>query len=502
MSRVRAAVWRFALLVACVAVGVIQVRPAAAERPNVLFIAVDDLRPELGCYGATHIHSPNIDRLAASGTVFRRAYCQQAVCSPSRSSLMTGLRPDSTRVYDLETHFREHVPNVVTVAQHFKNSGYHTVSMGKIYHGGYDDQPSWSEPARKPQGGSGYVTDENRRIIAERVAEAHKKGLKGKARSRATRGTAVEMGDVSDEAYTDGAVANLAVETLREMHNKQQPFFLAVGFLKPHLPFNAPKKYWELYQREEVKLAANPFPPKDAPSLALTTWGEMRVYAGIPTKGDVTPAQARELKHAYYACVSYTDANVGKLLAELDRLDIADNTIVVLWGDHGWKLGEHNAWCKHTNFELDANAPLIIRSPSQKSPGVATSALVEFVDIYPTLCDLAGLDKPSHLEGVSAAPLMDNPNQTWKAAAFNQYPRGQVMGYSMKTDRYRFTSWKHRQTGKVEAVELYDHQTDPAENVNIAGRPENRKLVANLQRQLDAGWEATRADLESSSQND
>lgn len=460
----------------------------AEERPNVLFIAVDDLRTELGCYGSAHIQSPNIDRLARSGTTFLRAYCQQAVCSPSRTSLMTGLRPDSTKVYDLVTHFRKNVPDVVTLGQHFKQSGYYSVSMGKIYHGGYDDLPTWSEPARKPNGGEGYVTAENKQLIAKKLAAAKKRGLKGKALSRAARGTPTEMADVPDNAYTDGAIAELAVDTMRELSKRDEPFFLAVGFVKPHLPFNAPKRYWDLYDPEKIKLAENPFPPENVTPYSLTNSGEIRVYEGIPAKDDIPPEQARRLKHGYYACISFTDANVGKLLDELEKLGLADNTIVVLWGDHGWKLGEHNAWCKHTNFENDAHAPLIIHAPGQKSPGQETSALVEFVDIYPTLCDLAGLPKPKHLEGSSAARLLDAPQQPWKPAAFSQYPRGSVMGYSMKTDRYRFTAWKDKKTGKVAATELYDHETDPAENDNIADIPANATLVAQLQRQLDAGW--------------
>ena len=462
----------------------------AAEKPNVLFIAIDDLRPELNCYGADHIQSPNIDRLARSGTTFMRAYCQQAVCSPSRTSLMTGLRPDSTGVFDLNTHFRTHVPNVVTLGQHFKQHGYHSVSMGKIYHGGFDDMPTWSEPPRRPRGGEGYVTEANRELLAQRRKVAKQKNLTGKAFSRAVRGSAVEMGDVPDNAYTDGAIADLGVATLAELSSRKEPFFLAVGFLKPHLPFNAPKKYWDLYDPAKIELAENNYPPKNATQYSLTDFGEIRVYGGIPAKGALSPETARELRHAYYACVSYVDANVGKLLDELDRLKIADNTIVVLWGDHGWKLGEHASWCKHTNFEDDAHAPLIVRAPGQQAAGGKTKALVEFVDIYPTLCELAKLPLPKHLEGTSMVPLLDSPEKSWKTAAISQYPRGPVMGYSMRTDRYRFVSWKDTKSGKVMATELYDHQIDPAENNNVAGEKSNAELVSQLQQQLDAGWRA------------
>jgi arylsulfatase A-like enzyme len=401
---------------------------------------------------------------------------------------MTGLRPDSTKVYDLVTHFRKNVPDVVTLGQHFKQNGYYSVSMGKIYHGGYDDRPTWSEPARKPQGGLGYVTPENKKLIAKKLAEANAQGLKGKPRSRASRGTATEMGDVPDNEYTDGAVADLAVSTIRELKQRNEPFFLAVGFVKPHLPFNAPKKYWDLYDPSKIELATNPFPPKNVTPYSLTNSGEIRVYEGIPAKEDISPEQARQLKHSYYACISFTDANVGRLLDELDKQRLTENTIVVLWGDHGWKLGEHNAWCKHSNFENDAHAPLIIRAPGQRAPGGKSQALVEFVDIYPTLCQLAGLQLPKHLEGASAAPLLDEPTKPWKPAAFSQYPRGQVMGYTMKTDRYRYTAWKEKKTGNVIAQELYDHQSDPAENENVAGDPANAELVARFQKQLDAGW--------------
>ncbi len=458
----------------------------AAARPNVLFIAADDLRPELGCYGAEHMKSPNIDRLAATGTVFLRAYCQQAVCSPSRTSLMTGLRPDSTHVYDLQTHFRKFAPDVVTLGQHFKNNGYDCISMGKIYHGGLDDAPTWSEPARRPRKGSGYVTEKNKQLVARKRAAGKRQGLKGKDLSRKARGAPYERGDVEDSEYYDGALAELGVATLRELKDSQQPFFLAVGFHKPHLPFNSPAKYWELYDHDKIQLADNPFPPKGVTPYSLTKWGELRAYDGIPKKGDLTEEQARTLRHAYYACVSFTDANVGKLLDALEQLGLADNTIVVLWGDHGWKLGEHNSWCKHTNFELDTHAPLIIRAPGQKAAGSKTDALVEFVGIFPTLCDLAGIDKPWHLEGNSFTKYLDAPDAPGPRAALSQYPRGRgVMGYSIRTDRYRLTVWKDRKTGEVKAKELYDQVKDPEENKNVAGTPEYQATVTELQTQLE-----------------
>jgi len=470
------------------------------RRPNVLFIAVDDLRPELGCFGKAHVKSPHIDRLAARGMVFRRAYCQQAVCSPSRTSLLTGLRPDSTRVYDLRTHFRKHVPDVVTLPQHFKAHGYHTQAFGKIYHGAFakaystrslDDPPSWSVPAWL--GAPRYYYTPKGVEVARKVfaSTAKKKGVPADDWvNHFVRGLATEAPDVPDSTLYDGQVADKAIEALRSLKGK--PFFLAAGFLKPHLPFIAPKKYWDLYDRHAIRLADNPFAPKGAPRLALTNWGELRHYADMPKKGPVPDAKARELLHGYRACVSFTDAQIGRLLDELDRLGLRDSTIVVLWGDHGWKLGEHGMWCKHTNFETDANAPLILSAPGMKAAGKTTDALVEFVDIYPTLCELAGLPLPKHLEGSSAAPLLDKPDTPWKPAAFNQYPRGQVMGTSMRTDRWRYTEWRHRRTKKLVARELYDHRADPAENANVAGRPEHADTVTKLSGMLAAGWRAAR----------
>jgi len=493
--------------------GVLGARPAAAAeaqrdkqpgRYNVLFIAVDDLRPEAGCYGNSVIHTPAIDGLAARGTTFTRAYCQQAVCSPSRTSLLTGRRPDTTRVYDLQTHFRIHLPDVVTLPQHFKQHGYHTQGLSKIYHGGLDDPPSWSVPHWRPNRPS-YGKPETLAALAaeaQRLRERYGKPASSvlqrdpktgavlrRSRPRyRVRGPAWEDPDVPDSALPDGQTADRAIELLREL--KDRRFFLAVGFLKPHLPFVAPKKYYDLYQRSELKLAPNPFPPKDVPELALTNWGELRNYQGIPKQGPLSDAMALDLIHGYYAATSYTDAQIGRVLDELDRLGLREKTVVVLWGDHGWQLGEHGLWCKHTNFEVACRAPLIFSKPGQKHPGAKCDALVEFVDIYPTLCELCGLPVPEGLEGISLAPLLEDPRRPWKKAAFSQYPRGRIMGYSMRTERYRYTEWVPRDGGEPVARELYDHQTDPAENVNLARRPEHAQLIEELSRQLHAGWKA------------
>jgi len=462
----------------------------ALQKPNVLFIVVDDLRPELGCYGKDYIKSPNIDRIAKAGMVFDRAYCQMAVCSPTRSSLMTGMRPDTTKIWDLETHFRKALPDVVTLQQNFKNNGYFVQGMGKIFHGKLNDEPSWSVPWVNPKAET-YALPQNP-VKADGEPDDPSPQQKNK---KEKKGPAYECADVPDNTYKDGKVADLAVKALQEMSKKSEPFFLAVGFVKPHLPFVSPKKYWDLYDPATIQLAPNKFRPKDAPDYAILPGGEMRKYDDIP-EGSIPDDLARTLKHGYYAGVSYSDAQVGKVLDELDRLGLRDNTIVILWGDHGWKLGEHDAWCKHSNCENDANAPLILSVPGMKNAGVHTAALVEFVDIYPTLSELAGLPLPENLEGTSFKPLLDDPKRPWKTAAFSQYrrnERGRLMGYSMRTDRYRFTVWVGREDhSRLDSIELYDHQTDPQENVSIANDPANAELVEQLMEQWKKGWQGAK----------
>lgn len=411
---------------------------------------------------------------------------------------MTGLRPDTIRIWDLATHFRDNVPDVVTLSQHFKNHGYHTERLGKIYHtghGNHDDEYSWSRTARYPRA-SRYGPEGNAHL-KRLLAKAKDEGIDLRDNRLRPRGLPWEAPDVADNELADGMIAENAVKLMGEL--KDQPFFLAVGFVNPHLPFVAPKKYWDLYDPGAIELANNPYAPKGSPDFAMTSWGELRKYYGIPARGPLTDDQARSMIHGYYAAISYVDAQVGRLLDELERLGLAEKTIVVFWGDHGWKLGEHGGWCKHTNFELDARVPLIFHAPKQKAAGQTSNALVEFVDIYPTLCDLAGLPVPEVLEGLSAAPLLDQPEQPWKLAAFSQYPRSasgkKLMGYSMRTDRYRFTRWENRKDPKeVVAIELYDHVKDPAENVNIANDSANEELVKRLTRQYLKGWRGALPD--------
>ncbi len=452
------------------------------KKPNVLFIVVDDLRPELGCYGREHIHSPNIDALAKRGVVFDRAYVQQATCSPSRTSVLTGMRPDKARVWDLKTHFRDEVPDVVTLPQLFKENGYFVQGMGKVYHPKLDDPVSWSVPWQNAKAKKYYAIP---KTDPDRVAELSR--FDDQIGSK-KNGPVYECADVPDDTYQDGATAELAVKTIRELANRDQPFFLAVGFSRPHLPFVAPEKYWDLYDQKAIELAPNPYLAKNSPEYAVNTDdGEMRGYQGVPWKGQAIPDElARKLKHAYYACVSYVDACLGRVLAELDAQGVRDDTIVILWGDHGWKLGEHGCWGKHSNVENDTNAPLILSVPGLENEGTHEASIVEFVDIYPTLAELAELPLPDHLDGHSLLPVLENPASGHKEFAVSQWPSWSakgyaLMGYSLRTDRYRLTVWVHRKdSSRVEDIELYDLLTDPGENVNVSGKSGYEAVVNEL----------------------
>jgi iduronate 2-sulfatase len=439
-------------------------------KPNVLFLAVDDLRPELACYGKTHITSPNIDRLAKTGFVFERAYCMVPTCGASRASLMTGLRPARGRFVSYNAYAQKDAPRITTLNTHFKNNGYHTVSNGKVFHHADDSDQGWSEKVWRPTGsGLGYRLEENQKIARER----------GKKLGRRGRGPPFESADVPDLEYPDGQIAAKAIDDLRRLKDKEEPFFLAVGFLKPHLPFVAPKKYWDLYHHGSIRLPSNYHRPKNAPKQAIHGSGELRSYVGVPDKGMVSDEMARNLIHGYYASVSFADSQVGKVLNELDRLGLAENTIVVLWGDHGWNLAEHTLWCKHSCFETSMHAPLIVRAPGVTNGGERTNALTEFVDIYPSLCELAGLHLPVHLHGKSFVPLLKNPDLEWKPAAIGRFKNGDTI----RTDQFRFSEYT-QSNGNLSSRMLYDHQQDPGENINIseeAGRAETvKKLTAEL----------------------
>lgn len=463
----------------------------AGGKPNVLFVAVDDLRPELGCYGAGHIRSPHIDRLSARGILFERAYCQVAVCNPSRNSILSGCRPDTTGILDNRHFLRPAMPDVVTLPQHFKDHGYISLSLGKVFHHSErepgDDPRSWSEPAwHRGEGARHWFTKESEEYIArlKRLPEGQ--------RPKLLRGPPFEAADQPDDAYPDGLTATKAIETLGRLKAEGKPFFLAVGFVKPHLPFTCPKKYWDLYPEESVRLPADTRRPKGAPEPAFHDGYELRSYGTVPPEGDITREMALNLIRGYRACTSFVDAQIGRVLDELGRLGLANDTIVVLWGDHGYHLGENGVWTKMTNFEFGTRVPLIVSAPTRPAPAGRTRALVELVDLYPTLAELCGLPIPGHLEGTSLVPLFENPGRPWKSAAFSQYLRPgkpAIMGRSIRTDRWRYTEWTNPDGGNI-GTELYDHQSDPAESVNVAAEEPNRALATDLARRLRAGWRA------------
>ncbi len=442
---------------------------AATKKPNILMFAIDDLRPELKCYGARHIHSPNIDKLADEGFLFNRAYCQVAVCGASRASLLSGSRPEISQVWNYFTPMREKQPNVLSLPQHFRQNGYWTISLGKIYHARNDDFPQgWSEQPWKPKGPQ-YYTQKSKDASTEHPRQ------KGRM-----MGPSIENGgDAPDNAYGDGKVADEAVVRLTDFSKTpEKPFFLAVGFSKPHLPFVAPGKYWDLYKRDEIAIPIRKN-AKNSPKYAHSGWGELKSYTDIDAKTDaLDDAKTRELIHGYYASVSYMDRNVGHVLGALEKLGLKDNTIVILWGDHGWYLGDFGDWCKHTNEEIATRVPMIIRVPDKKG-GKKTDALSEFVDIYPTLCELSDLPVPKHCHGHSFKPLINDPTIEWKQAAFSQYEkrdgsrRMSLRGTSVRTKNWRYTEWRDKKTNKIDAVELYDLQKDPGATVSVHGNPEN-----------------------------
>ncbi|MBX3413122.1 MAG: sulfatase [Pirellulales bacterium] len=461
-------------------------RGAEKARPNVLLICVDDLKPALGCYGDPLAKSPNIDKLASRGLRFERAYCNQAVCSPSRNSLLTGQRPQSLGIYDLATNFRIAAPDLVTLPQHFKQQGYRTESLGKIFHVGHgnqDDRVSWSVASWKSDRDA-YVLPKSK--IRRGSTREGTPSPSSPARNR-PRGAAYEAADAPDNAYPDGATADEAVHRLQAAATRpDQPFFLAVGFVKPHLPFCAPRKYWDLYDRASFEPAARQTPPDGAPEYAPQFGGELRRYKNIPGEGLLPPELQLTLQHGYYAAMSYMDAQIGRVLDELDRLDLASNTIIVFWGDHGWHLGDHGIWCKHTNYEQAAHIPLIVVAPGVTQEDTVSSSLAETVDIYPTLCELANLPRPAaqEFDGASFLQTLRDPSQATKDAIFHAYPRTPkdrepLIGRAVRTSRYRLVEWKQPGADPATAdLELYDYEADPAELKNLAA--EQSAVVSEL----------------------
>lgn len=464
---------------------------AAAERPNVLLICVDDLKPVLGCYGDELAKTPNIDALASRGMRFDMAYCNQAVCAPSRNSLLTGLRPSTIGIYDLGTNFRRSVPDAITLPQYFKQHGYRSEGMGKIFHdahGNHDDPASWSVPHWRNNAVM-YALKESAPQGRTRE-EALFSNVPGKQANKRPTGAAFEAADVPDNTYPDGKLADRAIERLKlAAENPGEPFFMAVGFMRPHLPFCAPKKYWDMHDPAKFQLAERRTPPDGAPPFAPTPAGELRNYSNIPDRGPVPDDLQRTVIHGYYAATSYMDAQVGRVLEALQQTGLAKNTIVIFWGDHGWHLGDHGMWCKHTNYEQAARIPLIVASPDAAAKGKATAALAESVDLYPTLCELAGLPAPEGLDGASFAAVLREPAAKTKDAIFHVYPRGSRIGRAVRTDRYRLVEWKQPGASADSAIfELYDYKTDPNETKNLAADRPN--VVAALRTLLDDQPEA------------
>lgn len=526
------------------------VKGFAQKRPNILFIAVDDLRPELGCYGSPVAKTPNFDRLAKQGLLFERAYCQEAICSPSRASLMTGARPETIKVIENFTYFRDANPGIITLPQQLRSVGYETVYTGKIFHPGYtDEEKSWSREAVKvkfgkdiPQLIGGYAAPENQAIFLKNKKEIESSNSED-GKYGLGRGPAYESYDVPDQTYPDGQSTDIAIATLKELvQNKEKPFFLGLGYKLPHLDWIAPKKYWDLYKREEIPLTANDRAPLNGAAMGLHASFELRARFGIPKAGKIEDDLARTLKHAYLASVSYVDAQLGRMLDALEASGERDNTIIVLWSDHGWHLGDMGVWGKATNYEIGTRVPLIISAPSipMKNRGKKSSVLVELVDIYPTLCELTNTPLPTHLEGQSFAPLFSNPNLTWKKAAFSQFPNpalrewaanplsagmrktyfgplieeveeriikqqkgkwnrdlfeNHLMGYAMRTEQHRLVVWKDTKNLNAPPVfiELYDHKSDPSESENVASA--NPQLLQKLLSQFNTGWKGNLAQL-------
>jgi arylsulfatase A-like enzyme len=428
---------------------------------NVLFIMVDDLRPELSLYGQNQIISPNIDALGASGVTFNRAYCNVPVCGASRASLLTGVRPTPNRFLTYHSRIKKDMPDVINMAQYFKNRGYSTVSNNKITHIKNDIDAWDDEWYPKSKNWRNYLSEENLILQASNKA-----------------GYAYENIDVPDAAYIDGQTALKSVEDLKQFKANGQPFFLAVGFVKPHLPFNAPKKYWDLYDPNSITLPENATFPKSAPQRANHKWGELRAYIDIPKKGPVPDPIAKKLIHGYYASVSYVDAQIGVLIKGLTELGLRENTIIVLVGDHGWSLSDHGLWAKHSNFEVALQVPLII-SDSSLPRAAHTNSIAELVDIYPTLCELTAGESPTHLQGSSLVSALEAPGTIFKDVALARWQKGETL----IVDQLFYTEWQRKD--KVVSKMLYNHETDPNETNNLANDPAYLSTVKALSQQLE-----------------
>ena len=507
------------LIIPALALAAAACAPDSPESPNILFIAIDDLKPTLGAYGDTMVHSPTLDRLADEGTVFLNNHCQFAVCGPSRASLLTGMYPDRNRVWGFYS-IREHCPGVVTLPQYFKQHGYTTVNISKVFDqrtvDRYWDSLSWSKTAfplseeqlipwfnkkTGPVTTYFYQSDRVKAEFARRKAEAEAQDKHPIRYTQQFIKPATECLEMPDDAYKDGVFAKKAIADLEMLAGEGHPFFLAVGFERPHLPWTAPKRYWDLYDRSQIDTAAcRDYAVNDLEYFYHTS-NELRSYTdeegndrygqlagGIP----LPVAEQKKLIHGYYAAVSYIDRQVGKILARLEELGLAGNTIVVVWGDHGWHLGDHGMWGKATNFEQATRSPLIIRVPGEEPQRVDQPT--EFVDLYPTLCDLAGLPPREGLSGYTLTPLLEGKPDTLNTAALSQYTRGDRMGYAIRTHRYRYVEWMEEgrhvndsaDYSRVHARQLFDYRYDPLETVNIVEADSMQAIRQKLARQLHA----------------
>ena len=460
---------------------------AKPTRPNVLFIPVDDLKPLIEAYGDKMAITPGMDRLVKEGITFMNGYVQQAISAATRASCLTGMRPDKTKVWDLVTDFRQVNPNAVSIPEYFRNNGYETAATGKVYHEGSagpgHDAPSWSIP---------YVKDNATTYV-------NFKPEKGK------KGPATECADVPDNTYQDGVIAEIGIKLMNQLKDGNKPFFLALGFHKPHLPFVAPKKYWDLYKRDQFSVAPFQHKARNSPDMAYHNSGELKQYTDIPQFDSYSEQELehlpvdkqKELLHGYYAAVSYMDAQLVKVLDELDRLKLTDNTIIVLWGDHGWHLGDHGLWNKHTDFEQATHACFIMKGVKGMPTNIKPTTQCEFVDIFPTLCEMTGIPTPSWLDGISLVPAIKNPAAELRTYSFSQYPRGKAMGYSIRTKRYRYTVWigdyysteKPFSQANILAREMYDYQKDPLETVSVIGEKSYAKEEAMMKKYFEEAME-------------
>lgn len=463
----------------------------AEERWNVLFIASDDMRPQIGCYGDTVVKSPHLDAFAKRGLVFHRSYVQQALCSPSRISMLSGRYPATTGIFEIGRPLRATMPDITTLPQHFKNHGYHTRSLGKIYHVGIDDDASWTVPAwhsKMPR-----TSPATQQAVAAFVADAKAKGTEIPQRGKGSRNSMVppfEAVDGEDGDLLDGDTATHAIEQLREHANHpDRPFFLAVGFANPHVPWIAPKKYFDLYDPAALPLAKNEFLPVGAPPFAATSGTDFYWYRDVPqVRGDQLPeAFKRACLQGYLAAISYVDAQVGKLLDVLDETGLAEKTVVVFWSDHGYYMGEHTWWgAKHNNYEGATRNCLIIATPGQKTAGRSTDAIAQSVDLAPTLTELCGLPPNPGFQGRSLRPVLEDPEAAVNEAAFSWYPKSGYLGVAMRTDAWRYVEWT--KSGAPTERELYDVKADPQNDRNLSADPARAALVESLSQRLRASF--------------